>query len=607
MKRFLATGMALILATGAAAAQDRQALLIGNGSYQNAPTPQTAARDVRKVAEALRAAGWTVSASTDLDRAEMREALDRFAESAADAEDALIYYSGHALRSDGRTYLAPVDQAAGSVVEVLFDGVPLDLVMQVAGMASKEGVVFIDGAQLEGFEPTSYVEPGLGSIEAPPGVVVVSAAPPGQAIRRSPGQESRFARTIVERFLAPGAEVMATANEVGAPIWVTGKLQDALVLAPAAEPRQRGDLEQEIELAYWRTAERSGRPEDYRAYLDRYPDGVFADFAHDRLGEPGSQAGERAGQAGETQATPESQGEAAMALAPDRIFQVQQWLRATGFEPGSLDGVMGPNTRDALRDWQRAEGLPATGYLSRASLERLSRQGAEALAEQRRRQAEEQRVAEADDDGYWAATGADGTAAGYRAYLQRYPQGRHAAQARAALDRLPDAQTDQPPSDERRQYQAARRADTVGAYRAYLSAYPQGAWSDEARARLDDLEAAAGVQPQNGAQTRQSAAARTETALALNARDRQSVEQRLRSLGYEPGPIDGQLDERSRVAIESYQASRGMQPTGYLDRQTVVGIVQETNRARQGALITEGTDVVRGLIESLGGSAQGTQ
>ncbi len=59
--------------------------------------------------------------------------------------------------------------------------------------------------------------------------------------------------------------------------------------------------------------------------------------------------------------------------------------------------------------------------------------------------------------------------------------------------------------------------------------------------------------------------------------------------------------------MEAYQASRGIQPTGYLDRQTVVGIVQETNQAQQGALITEGTDVVRGLIESLGGSTQQSQ
>jgi peptidoglycan hydrolase-like protein with peptidoglycan-binding domain len=91
----------------------------------------------------------------------------------------------------------------------------------------------------------------------------------------------------------------------------------------------------------------------------------------------------------------------------------------------------------------------------------------------------------------------------------------------------------------------------------------------------------------------------SEAALRLNARDRQSLEQRLRSLGFEPGPIDGQIDARARAAIRGFQVSRGMQASGQLDRQTVVGIVQTTNQSRQDGLITEGTDVVRALIESL--------
>jgi peptidoglycan hydrolase-like protein with peptidoglycan-binding domain len=593
MRRMLAAAAALVVvagAAGAAGAQERRALLIGNAAYANAPEAQTAVRDVRAVAEALREAGWEVSVSTDLNRAEMRKALKSLAESAEDADDVLIYYSGHALRTGGRTYLAPVDQETSSLVEVLFDGVPLELVLRVAGMASGEGVVFIDGAQLEGFEPTPFVEPGLGTVEAPEGAVVISAAPPGQAIRRSPDRDSRFARLIVDRLLAPGAELMATADEIGAPIWVAGETQGELVLAPPAEPAGQGTLEEEIELAYWRAAERSGRPEDYREYLERYPDGVFAEFARDRLeGEAGAQ---------EPQVDPGYQAERGLDLSRTRIRQVQQWLRATGFEPGSVDGVMGPNTREALRDWQGAEGFEVTGYLDRAQLDRLSGEGEAALVEQRRREEEQRRVAEAEDEGYWSATGADGTAAGYRDYLRRYPQGLHAAEARTALDAMAEAEGDDAVRQERQRFREARRADTAEAYRDYLTTYPQGVWRAEALARLDEIEGAERQTPQ------QLRLEQVEYSLALNAKDRQSVEQRLRSLGFEPGPLDGTIDARTRAAIEGYQASRGMQPTGYLDRQTVVGIVQETNQAQQGALIIDGTDVVRGLIESLGNGTQ---
>jgi hypothetical protein len=53
----------------------------------------------------------------------------------------------------------------------------------------------------------------------------------------------------------------------------------------------------------------------------------------------------------------------------DRIG-AQQGLVALGFNPGEPDGVIGINTRAAVRAWQKARGLPADGYLTAA----LSRQ-----------------------------------------------------------------------------------------------------------------------------------------------------------------------------------------------------------------------------------------
>jgi hypothetical protein len=46
-----------------------------------------------------------------------------------------------------------------------------------------------------------------------------------------------------------------------------------------------------------------------------------------------------------------------------RTGQAQERLKAAGFDPGYLDGVIGPRTRDALRRYQASQGLPATGLL----------------------------------------------------------------------------------------------------------------------------------------------------------------------------------------------------------------------------------------------------
>ncbi len=49
----------------------------------------------------------------------------------------------------------------------------------------------------------------------------------------------------------------------------------------------------------------------------------------------------------------------------------QRALTALGFDPGGSDGVVGMGTRRALREWQKARGLTADGYLSVDLVRRL--------------------------------------------------------------------------------------------------------------------------------------------------------------------------------------------------------------------------------------------
>ena len=53
------------------------------------------------------------------------------------------------------------------------------------------------------------------------------------------------------------------------------------------------------------------------------------------------------------------------------IKEAQEQLKAAGFNPGPVDGHMGPETRAALRDYQAAHKLPQTGKLDRATQKSL--------------------------------------------------------------------------------------------------------------------------------------------------------------------------------------------------------------------------------------------
>lgn len=50
---------------------------------------------------------------------------------------------------------------------------------------------------------------------------------------------------------------------------------------------------------------------------------------------------------------------------------VQRHLGDLGFDPGPIDGLMGPRTRDAIGRFQRDQGDPATGFVTFALLERM--------------------------------------------------------------------------------------------------------------------------------------------------------------------------------------------------------------------------------------------
>ena len=50
-------------------------------------------------------------------------------------------------------------------------------------------------------------------------------------------------------------------------------------------------------------------------------------------------------------------------ISKDQVKQVQSALKSKGMDPGPEDGVMGPKTQSALREFQKSNNLQATGRL----------------------------------------------------------------------------------------------------------------------------------------------------------------------------------------------------------------------------------------------------
>jgi len=59
-------------------------------------------------------------------------------------------------------------------------------------------------------------------------------------------------------------------------------------------------------------------------------------------------------------------------LSQHRVEEIQTALANKSGDKLAIDGIWGPQTRNALRDFQKQQGLPATGRLSQATLKKLN-------------------------------------------------------------------------------------------------------------------------------------------------------------------------------------------------------------------------------------------
>lgn len=135
---------------------------------------------------------------------------------------------------------------------------------------------------------------------------------------------------------------------------------------------------------------------------------------------------------------------------------------------------------------------------------------------------------------------------------------------------IEDQRRAQAEGEDRRRWQVAREIDSADGYRAYLAERPNGAFVEEARARIEYF---ANNSEQIALQKRAQA---DEAALGLNATARRLAEARLADLGLKPGAVDGAFDEDTRRAIRRYQDARKLRVSGYLDQATVVRLMADT-------------------------------
>ena len=162
------------------------------------------------------------------------------------------------------------------------------------------------------------------------------------------------------------------------------------------------------EREFWALVKESDVSSDIEAYLEQYPEGVYAPVARIRLIQ--LQRERPAPQVAASPTTvPASEDSPVVPAAPAAVLAsagptpqevestlglgraqrrlVQRGLASLGYAPGPADGLFGAGTREAIRRYQGAKGFEATGYLrgeESGALVALGEESARAQAEARR-------------------------------------------------------------------------------------------------------------------------------------------------------------------------------------------------------------------------------
>lgn len=512
----------------------------------------TGSGDMTSLGSAFEDQGAEVSLANGADADTMRAAFRGFADGVdTTTDDVGIVLTGQFVSTVSGVYLLPAGMVRPTLAQVVTDGFPLDAVYAVAAEYPGRSLIVLGEVDGDDNLPAG-VSFDLPFQDIPQGVTL-AIGPVGSA--------TRFADRLSD---ATGEDVLPLAREAGLSLlgFVPRELplfEGADITLPQVTPDRNTEAREAADAAAWEKAISADTESGYDTYLAAFPEGQNAGEARQRLAAIRSEPFYR-----------EKQAEADLALSRDERREVQRDLSLLGYNTRGIDGIFGRGTRGAVTEWQNANNLTASGYLESDQIARLDAQAERRAAELEEEARQRQAQLERQDRTFWSETGARGDEAGFRAYLKRFPDGLYAEEAQDRLEGIEEQRRAQAEGQDRRRWQIARQTDTEAGYRAYLAERPNGAFVEEARARIDYFN-------NNSEQIAlQQRAQADEAALGLNATARRLAEARLADLGLKPGAVDGTFDEDTRRAIRRYQDARKLRVSGFLDQGTVVRLMADT-------------------------------
>lgn len=331
-----------------AGAPMHQALVVGNGAYQQLAQPEQCPTSARYLADAFRQLQFEVEEIVDGTNGRISAGIFRLARPAGADALTVVYFCGYGVMFEDRAFLIPVKADLGGPFRVLTEGIlAKSIYAAIEQSGAGQGLVVLDVVETAG-------EEGQAGFVLPP--------PPGNVV-------TLVASGVAPSF--PGLVGLRLSKDVLQPDAELGAVLSTIFEEPGADPGRSVDLSglprepvmlRAGPLDAPSTTEESAAPSPPPAAEEPAPPAPVEATAS----APGAPAESAA-----DEAPPADEPGFALSLSVDDRRKIQTALRRLGFYDGGIDGDFGPGTRAAVARYQEDAGEPATGRLTPAQALRL--------------------------------------------------------------------------------------------------------------------------------------------------------------------------------------------------------------------------------------------
>jgi hypothetical protein len=209
MKKLL---VALFFLTAAFSfAQQKYALVIGNGAYANITKLNNPVNDANDMEAALKGLGFTVDKVLNGTLEQMESAAIRLKNRLSSSKNSygFLFYAGHGVQSNGENYLIPVDANIQSESFLRQRAVSVQSMLDELNQAGNSlNVVVLDACR---DNPFSWSRSGIRGLQIvgnqPAGSIIVFATAAGSVASDGNGRNGLFTGHLLNNLKTPGLEI----------------------------------------------------------------------------------------------------------------------------------------------------------------------------------------------------------------------------------------------------------------------------------------------------------------------------------------------------------------------------------------------------------------